>query len=518
MNRSVRIIILIGLLGSMVSLAHAIGYLWFTNHERTRFGDYVLLFHGDTLNGPVRSNDTIAIYNDPIFYGRVITHAPDFWHGTGYNPHFLGPPPVFNAPYFWPFTATLNCVRQCAMQQGYFYSNIGQQYLVDFHDGAAHIYRWDRGTAFDERDSWQVYPTDEGTCLFFDGPVRVKGLVSGRVTLASSVLIGIDDNLRYVDSNPFTGFTSATSPNLLALVSGGDIKINNTPANGRRNSGMPGGTSGNAQTNPDFTDVVITAAIYTLNESLTFEQQNDPDSGYVCDLSPDDRGTIYIFGGIVQERRGYFHRSSLGSTGYLKRLQYDIRLNTAHLPGICEGNILSADTVDFGDVAVGATVWDTAHVQVDMRVNVGLVEATYPFYATRTEPYYMDRFHIPVRFTPQRAGSYLGYLSMSLPGHFLQIVLQGRGVHAAAPPLVMDIAPNPFNSATLIRYTLPQAGAVRIALYDILGRQVREIVSASQEAGSQVVRMDASDLASGVYFVRLEAGSQRVMRKLMLLK
>ena len=78
--------------------------------------------------------------------------------------------------------------------------------------------------------------------------------------------------------------------------------------------------------------------------------------------------------------------------------------------------------------------------------------------------------------------------------------------------------PNPFNPVTTIRYQIPQAEKVTLILYDILGRQVRELVNENQAAGFYTVRFDASGLSSGIYFYQLKAGSFTQIRKMLLAK
>ena len=78
--------------------------------------------------------------------------------------------------------------------------------------------------------------------------------------------------------------------------------------------------------------------------------------------------------------------------------------------------------------------------------------------------------------------------------------------------------PNPFNSVTTIRYDLPEASDVTLIVYDILGREVKALVSSWQEAGGYNVVWDAGDIPSGIYFYRLEAGNFSATRKLILLK
>ena len=67
--------------------------------------------------------------------------------------------------------------------------------------------------------------------------------------------------------------------------------------------------------------------------------------------------------------------------------------------------------------------------------------------------------------------------------------------------------PNPFNPTTTIYYQLPREAQVRMTVYDILGREVRLLVDESKEAGYHTVEFNASGLASGVYFYRIEAQS-----------
>lgn len=78
--------------------------------------------------------------------------------------------------------------------------------------------------------------------------------------------------------------------------------------------------------------------------------------------------------------------------------------------------------------------------------------------------------------------------------------------------------PNPFNPVTTIRYTLSRNAYVKLAVYDILGREVVTLVNNEQETGNREIRFDGSGLASGVYFCRLEAGSFVESRKLHLVK
>ena len=78
--------------------------------------------------------------------------------------------------------------------------------------------------------------------------------------------------------------------------------------------------------------------------------------------------------------------------------------------------------------------------------------------------------------------------------------------------------PNPFNPTTVIVYKLPAYTSVSLKVYDMLGREVKSLVNESQSAGSHSVTFNASGLASGIYFYRLQAGSYAATKKLLLLK
>lgn len=78
--------------------------------------------------------------------------------------------------------------------------------------------------------------------------------------------------------------------------------------------------------------------------------------------------------------------------------------------------------------------------------------------------------------------------------------------------------PNPFNPVTTIAYEVPETGAVRLAVYDMLGRQVALLVDAQVTSGSHQVVFDAAHLSSGSYIYRLETANRILTQKMTLLK
>lgn len=78
--------------------------------------------------------------------------------------------------------------------------------------------------------------------------------------------------------------------------------------------------------------------------------------------------------------------------------------------------------------------------------------------------------------------------------------------------------PNPFNPLTTIEYELPRKTKVELYVFDSIGRLVSALVAAQQDAGRHKVQFDGSQLASGVYLVRLKADNHVAVQKILLLK
>jgi hypothetical protein len=78
--------------------------------------------------------------------------------------------------------------------------------------------------------------------------------------------------------------------------------------------------------------------------------------------------------------------------------------------------------------------------------------------------------------------------------------------------------PNPFNPSTLIKYSIPQDGIVKLYVFNSQGQKVAVLVNQQMEAGDHEIKFNASNLSSGVYFYRIEAGNFNSAKKLMLLK
>ncbi len=78
--------------------------------------------------------------------------------------------------------------------------------------------------------------------------------------------------------------------------------------------------------------------------------------------------------------------------------------------------------------------------------------------------------------------------------------------------------PNPFNPQTSITYQIAQTGPVRLAVCDLLGRELAVLVNDEQEAGNHTAVFDATGFSSGVYFYTLTSGQKTETRRMQLLK
>jgi len=98
--------------------------------------------------------------------------------------------------------------------------------------------------------------------------------------------------------------------------------------------------------------------------------------------------------------------------------------------------------------------------------------------------------------------------------------------HAAEAPRVFTLhqnAPNPFNPATSISFSLSEGRNTSLVVYDALGRTVRTLVNGSLQAGRHTVRWDGRDdtdaaVSSGMYLYRLTAGGVTETRRMTLVR
>jgi probable HAF family extracellular repeat protein len=116
---------------------------------------------------------------------------------------------------------------------------------------------------------------------------------------------------------------------------------------------------------------------------------------------------------------------------------------------------------------------------------------------------------------------YMGSDRTSLHAYLLTPAVSATVVKTKTIPMSFALYqnyPNPFNPSTTIRYSLAHRSQVTMTAFNILGQHVVTLVNETQAAGAHDVRFDGSNLASGVYFYRIQAGDFVQTRRLLLLK
>lgn len=78
--------------------------------------------------------------------------------------------------------------------------------------------------------------------------------------------------------------------------------------------------------------------------------------------------------------------------------------------------------------------------------------------------------------------------------------------------------PNPFNPVTEISFSLAKPSFVNLEIYNSLGQKVRRLFNNEMNSGSHKITFNASDLSSGIYFYKIQAGEFQLVRKMLLLK
>ena len=94
----------------------------------------------------------------------------------------------------------------------------------------------------------------------------------------------------------------------------------------------------------------------------------------------------------------------------------------------------------------------------------------------------------------------------------------GEPVDEADSPYLAGNFPNPFNPATEISFSLPEATDVRLEVFNIIGQRLAVLVDARLEAGEHRIHFEGGSLPSGVYLYRFRAGDVTQTRKMVLLK
>ncbi len=199
---------------------------------------------------------------------------------------------------------------------------------------------------------------------------------------------------------------------------------------------------------------------------------------------------------------------------------------------------VSQDTIDFPDTNLGdtsrvdLTIYNVGGGNDLVLTMVGVTPGTH-FGLDQVITNYTipvgDSLVVEARFFPLAAGPQAESIIMvnntATSPYFVRLF--GTGIEAAVGDRPGELPeryelsqnhPNPFNPTTTIEFSIPQAGNVELAVFNVLGSEVARLAEGAMERGRHSVTFDASQLGSGIYFYRLTAGEFTDMKKMVLMK
>lgn len=200
---------------------------------------------------------------------------------------------------------------------------------------------------------------------------------------------------------------------------------------------------------------------------------------------------------------------------------------------------LQHDSLAFDTVTVGQNASRMVYVYNtgSGALNVSDIIASDPAFSADHSAFSLpagDSLALTVTFAPAMVGDYSGELkivSNAAAADTARIYLHGTGgamvgIGSGVLPETFAVGqnyPNPFNPTTTIDYQLPEAAEVRLAIYNLLGQQVRTLVAARRPAGRYKAQWDGRNttgeaVGSGVYLYRFSAGGFVQVRKMLLVK
>ncbi|MBN2565628.1 MAG: DUF4900 domain-containing protein [Candidatus Eisenbacteria bacterium] len=311
-------------------------FLYFTDIEHEiGTGNPCWFCSADVIDGPLHTNDQISIFGDPVFRDGVVSawggpddsnknHNKAFMYYNGdANGHIESPNPS-NPPYDEPafeggyelggsaidMPNVLAKLKELADAGGITLITLSGYYEIVFSRIGPAGTPLDGYVSYRKPDkNWTDIPIDSfNGMIYITGGAQVSGTLDGRLTIATSSNMYIVDDIIYADSDE-NGPTE-TCDDVLGLVSGSDIVIENNE--------------------PNQSDLTIHAAMMALNTSFRADGYN----------VGDPRGTLAVYGGIVQQVRGAVGTGWLDAdgnvtvvTGYEKDYHYDYRLRDMPPPG-----------------------------------------------------------------------------------------------------------------------------------------------------------------------------------------
>ena len=288
-------------------------YAYFTDDERSAGGGPIWFASADLLEGPVHSNGVFHINGSPRFMSEVTSAAdhmiaagpytirdPSDWPAGGNNPFFAEGFTL--AVDYIPLPSETADLKAAALAGGLFLGPASDVELGRIGLGAGvDAPGWLRHKQSTKGpDDWidVSIATLPSRVVYVNGDVNLSGILDGELTVASRTDIHIVDDLVYAGSDA-AGTPQPGCDDLLGIVAESNIIFEDNT--------------------PNATDLKVNAVLMALDTSITAENYH---------LGP-PRGTLTIWGGLIQKHRGAVGQIGAGGTivhGYRKDYHYDPRV------------------------------------------------------------------------------------------------------------------------------------------------------------------------------------------------
>ena len=248
-----------------------------------------------------------------------------------------------------------------------------------------------------------------------------------------------------------------------------------------------------------------------------YDQWNNVQYGYT-NLNPNDKIAVRFTPGFSGTVVGGF--IDLYNNNIVGNISFEIWSDNGGLPGSKLGNTVNYDASNINPNTWNFIDLQTANVSVTSGTDYHIIAY---FSSGSATGVFLDDGNIDNRSSKYSNSTSL-WAAYPYDLRIRPIVAADKSLPVeqnAFVPLKYDLYnnfPNPFNPSTIIKYDLPKSSFVRLKIYDILGREIKTLVNNEQIAGKYEVPFIGTNLASGVYFYRIEAGDFIETKKMVLLK
>ncbi len=204
----------------------------------------------------------------------------------------------------------------------------------------------------------------------------------------------------------------------------------------------------------------------------------------------------------------------LGNIAYVADERYGLRIIDVSDPG----HPSELGSYDTNENAYGVTVYGDYAYVADGEGGLCIIHI-----ADTENPVLVDTYYVPDCVVDVFISGDYAYVAGSESGLLVLDASNYVSVEDITDPTLptefsLTVFPNPFNITAMIRYGLPYPSNVSVQIYNPLGQRIGTLFEGHQQTGIYTSNLNANDLPSGLYFVRLEASGEILTQKLMLIR